>query len=80
MDKNYFATDYMLETVLCVYCLLFINTSYLNIDASKKNLLLNSQNSNTTINSQFMNTQSAENLTGFSETTRQLSDTEEYNF
>lgn len=27
-----------------------------------------------------MNTQSAENLTGFSETTRQLSDTEEYNF
>ena len=26
---NSSATDYMLETILCVYCLLFINTFYL---------------------------------------------------
>jgi hypothetical protein len=84
---SYYATDYMLETVLFVSCLLFINTSYLTIffyknyiDASKNYILLNSQNNNITINSQSMNTQSAENLTGFSETTRQLSDAEEYKF
>ncbi len=28
--KIYSATDYMLETILFVYCLLFINTFYLN--------------------------------------------------
>ncbi len=77
---TYYATDYMLETVLFACCLLFINTFYLCIDASRNNFLLNSENNNTAINSQFMNTQSAENLTGFSETTRQLSDTEEYKF
>jgi len=84
---SYYATDYMLETVFFLSCLLFINTFYLNaflkkkrIDASKNNILLNSQNNEIRINSQFMNTQSAENLTGFSETTRQLSDTEEYKF
>jgi len=27
--NNYFATDYMLETIFFVYCLLFINTFYL---------------------------------------------------
>ena len=48
--KYYFATDYMLETVLFVYCLLFINTFYLyKLDASKKNILLDNQNNNTTI-------------------------------
>src|SRR5664279_645646 len=29
INNNYFATDYMLETVSFVYCLLFINTFYL---------------------------------------------------
>ena len=79
--KDYLATDYMLETVLFVYCLLFINTSYLyKLDASKNNILLNSQNNNTTINLKFMNTQSAENCEGFSETTRQLPETEDSKF
>lgn len=79
-NKNYFATDYMLETVLLVCCLLLINTFYLYIDASKNNILLSSQNNNITINSRFMSTQSAENFRGFSETTRQLPDIEEYKF
>lgn len=77
---SYYATDYMLGTVLFVYCLLLINTFYLYIDASKNNILLNSQNNNITINSLFMSTQSAENLTGFSETIRQISDKEDYTF
>lgn len=73
--KYYFATDYMLETVLFVYCLLFIHTTYLyKLDASRNNILLNSQNNDITISSELMSTQSAENCKGFSETTRQLSD------
>jgi hypothetical protein len=32
---NYFASDYMLETILFQYCLLFINTSYLCREGSK---------------------------------------------
>lgn len=74
--KNYFATDYMLETILLVYCLLFINTFYLyKLDASKNNniILLNSQKNDTTISSKLMDIQSAENCKGFSETARQLS-------
>jgi hypothetical protein len=76
----YFATDYMLETVLeC--CLLFINTTYLyKLDASRNNILLNSKNNNISISSKLMSTQSAENCKGFSETTRQLPDTEDYKF
>lgn len=79
--KYYFATDYMLETVLSAYCLLFIYTAYLyKLDVSKNIFLLNSQNNNIAISSELMNTQSAENCKGFSETTRQLPDTEEYKF
>lgn len=167
--KNYFATDYMLETILFVYYLLFIYTFYLYIlDASRNiyslcearisrisgidqpklknlsprprtsydqyryihspsrseqrvqhkdlvNILLNSQNNNTlnrlylfkliylfstgistiskkkfeinlkpkvlsTISSKLINIQSAENCKGFSETTRQLPDIEDYKF
>jgi hypothetical protein len=79
--NNYFATDYMLETVLFVYCLLFINTFYLyKLDVSKNNILLNSQNNDTTISSKLINTQSAENCKGFSETVRQLPDIEDYKF
>ena len=71
--KNYFAIDYMLETILFVYCLLFINTFYLyKLDASRNNILLNSQNNDITIDSDAMNIQSAENCKGFSETIRQL--------
>nr|YP_007507075.1 intronic ORF at intron 9 of cox1 [Ceratocystis cacaofunesta]YP_009704214.1 LAGLIDADG endonuclease [Ceratocystis fimbriata]YP_009710366.1 LAGLIDADG endonuclease [Ceratocystis albifundus]AFO38127.1 intronic ORF at intron 9 of cox1 [Ceratocystis cacaofunesta]QEN73777.1 LAGLIDADG endonuclease [Ceratocystis fimbriata]QFX74868.1 LAGLIDADG endonuclease [Ceratocystis albifundus] len=71
--KNYFAIDYMLETILFVYCLLFINTFYLyKLDASRNNILLNSQNNDITIDSDPMNIQSAENCKGFSETIRQL--------
>lgn len=42
--------------------------------------LLNSQNKDATISSELMNIQSAENCKGFSETARQLPDTEEYKF
>jgi hypothetical protein len=89
MFNNYFATDYMLGTVFFVYYLLFINTLYLSTNLSicskldvrrKKNILLNSQNSNSTISYMLMNTQSAENCKGFSETVRQLPDTEDYKF
>ena len=86
-SKNYFATDYMLETISFVYCLLFIYTFYLyKLDVSKINLnLLNSQNNNTTISdvrstTKLMDIQSAENCKGFSETTRQLPDLEEDKF
>ena len=42
----------MLETILFVYCLLFINTFYLSkLDVSRNNILLNSQNNDTTISS-----------------------------
>lgn len=82
--KIYSATDYMLETILFVYCLLFINTFYLNpkgLDLSRKNIPLNSQNNDTTILKLFrMNIQSAENCKGFSETVRQLPDIEDYKF
>jgi hypothetical protein len=87
--NNYFATDYMLETVFFVYCLLFINTFYLyKLDVSRKNfilnynktLALNSQKNDITISSRIMNTQSAENCKGFSETARQLPDTEDNAF
>jgi len=88
--KIYSATDYMLETILFVYCLLFINTFYLNassyskrelLDLSRKNIPLNSKNNDTTILKLFrMNIQSAENCKGFSETVRQLPDIEDYKF
>ena len=78
--KYYFATDYMLETVLYMYCLLFINTFYLyKLDVSRNILLLNSQNNDTFISSELIDTQSAENCKGFSETVRQLPDND-YNF
>ena len=81
-SKNYFATDYMLETISFVYRLLFIYTFYLyKLDVSKINLnLLNSQNNNATISPKLMDIQSAENCKGFSETTRQLPDLEEDKF
>jgi Cytochrome C and Quinol oxidase polypeptide I len=79
--KNYFATDYMLETMFFVYCLLFIYTFYLyKLDVSRNNILLNSQNNDITISSKLVNIQSAENCKGFSETTRQLPDTKDYKF
>lgn len=79
--KNYFATDYMLGTVSPVDYLLFINTFYLyKLDVSKNNLLLNSENNNTAISTQLMDTQSAENCKGFSETVRQLPEIEDYKF
>ena len=78
---NYFATDYMLETVLFVYCLLFINTFYLyKLDYSRNNILLNSENNNNAIADLAISTQSAENCKGFSETARRLSDKEDYAF
>lgn len=71
----------MLETVFFVYCLLFINTFYLNkLDVSKNNILLDNQNNNSTISCKLMYTQSAENCKGFSETARQLPDIENYKF
>ena len=82
--NNYFVTDYMLETMFLVFYLLFINTFYLyKIDVSRNmrnSCLLNSQNNNKTMDFMSMNIQSAENCKGFSETVRQLPDTEEYKF
>jgi len=81
INKNYFAIDYMLETVSFVYYLLLINTFYLNkLDVSRNIILLNSENNNTTIGTQLIDTQSAENCKGFSETARQLPDSEDYKF
>lgn len=79
--NNYFATDYMLGTIFFVYCLLFINTFYLyKIDVSENNILLNSENNDTTTSSKLVNIESAENCKGFSETVRQLPDLKEYKF
>jgi hypothetical protein len=81
INRNYFATDYMLETVSFVYCLLFINTFYLyKLDVSRNSLLLNSENNNTTKIQRILDTQSAENCKGFSETARQLPGIEDYKF
>ena len=85
INNNYSATDYMLGTVSLVYCLLFINTFYLyKLDVSRNNILLNSQNNDTTISlgsaTQLMDTQSAENCKEFSETARQLPGSEDYKF
>jgi hypothetical protein len=79
--KSYFATDYMLETVLFMYYLLFIYTFYLyKLDVSRNNFLLNSKNNNIIIRNKLMNTQSAENCKGFSETVCQLPGIEDYKF
>lgn len=81
LNKNYSATDYMLETVSFVYCLLFIYTFYLyKLDVSRNNILLNSQNNDATISLSLMDTQSAENCKGFSETARQLPGSGDYKF
>ena len=85
----YFSTDYMLGTI--EYHLLFINTFYLyKVDASRNNILLNSQNNDTTSLytsaslplriTERLNIQSAENCKEFSETVRQLPDIEDYKF
>ena len=79
--KNFFETDYMLEPIFFVYYLLFIYTSYLiKLDGSRKNILLNSQNNNTTISYKLMNIESAENCKEFSETICQLPEKEESKF
>ena len=79
---NSSATDYMLGTILCVYCLLFIITFYLyKLDVSRNILLLNSENNDTTSsNKELPSIQSAEYCKGFTETVRQLSDIEDYKF
>ena len=70
---NFSATDYMLGTILFVYCLLFINMFYLyKLDVSKNIILLNSENDGTTSLNELTSIQSAENCKGFSETVRQL--------
>lgn len=80
-NKDYSASDYMLETVSFVYCLLFIYTLYLyKLDVSRNNILLNSQNNDRTISLSLMGTQSAENCKGFSETARQIPGSEDYKF
>jgi hypothetical protein len=57
-----FAIDYMLETVVLVYCLQLINTFYLyKLGVSKNNILFNRENNNMQLGETPMNTQSAEN-------------------
>ena len=85
---NYYATDYMLGTILLVNHSLFINTFYLYkapraLDASKVrsySCLLNSQSSDLAVGNITTNIQSAENCKGFSETVRRLPGTEDYKF
>jgi hypothetical protein len=85
INNNYSATDYMLETVSFMCCLLVINTFYFyKLDVSRNCLILNSKNNNTIIShgyaTQLMDTQSAENCKGFSETARQLPEKEDSKF
>ncbi len=94
-NLNYYAIDYMLETIFLVnywlfspyltffLCLILLERDiffyYLRdvLDASGSfNLLLNSETNNETIFNNNMNIQSAENCKGFSETIRQLSDSD----
>ena len=78
---NYFAIDYMLETVFLVYYLLFsINLNlYIDVKGDTSFFTLNSENNDKsdtitpTIGMYRADTQSAENCKGFSETIRQLS-------
>lgn len=86
LNKFYSAIDYMLGTIFLVNYLLFspyysVNKNYLRniLDVSGSfNLLLNSQIDNyTAIKSINANIQSAENCQGFSETIRQLYNSEE---
>jgi hypothetical protein len=81
-NKICFSTDYMLETILSDYNLLFINTFYLyKLDVSRKIFLLNSKNNyNTFYPTDKIKIQSAENCKEFSETVRQLPDIEDYKF
>ena len=80
-NLNYYAIDYMLETIFHfgLYYLLFINAFYLFKDGSKY-ILLNSQNNNTNLSQRLINTQSAENCKEFSETKRQLPEIENHKF
>jgi cytochrome c oxidase subunit 1 len=80
---NYFAIDYMLETILSINYLLFI-LYYLriNLDVSGSlNLLLNSENNNYNLSTLNVDNgiQSAENCKGFSETICQLSNSNNLN-
>ena len=84
----YSAIDYMLGSITLGYCLLFKNSylrNYLDVYPILKNilklsgsfnLLLNSENNNNPIYNNMV-IQSAENCKGFSETVRQLSNSEE---
>lgn len=70
-----YAIDCMLETVFLVYYLLIIilNLSYELVGSGSFNLLIISENNNNSISvNNGINIQSAENFSGFSETTRQL--------
>ena len=74
---DYFAFGYMLETMFLGCCLLCILYYYLfKIDASRNLtfLTIHSQNNNKPVFLTNTNIQSAENCKGFSETTRQISD------
>jgi len=74
---DYFAFGCMLETMFLGCCLLCILYYYLfKIDASRNLTFLTiySQNNNKPVSLTSTNIQSAENCKGFSETTRQISD------
>ena len=74
---NYFAFGYMLETIFLGYCLLYIIYYYLfKLDANRiiQFLSIYSENDNQPVFIKNTDIQSAENCKGFSETTRQISD------
>ena len=75
-NLNYYAFDYMLETMFLEPLLLFMLYYYLlKIDADRRNLLnISSQNGDVSATSNTCsNIQSAENCKEFSETIRQIS-------
>jgi|SRR5690606_8265590 len=75
--SSYFAFGYMLENLFLGYYLLYIIYYYLlKIDAHRilQFLLIYSENDNQPVFVKNTNIQSAENCKGFSETTRQISD------
>ena len=81
--SDYFAFGCMLETMFLGCCLLCISYYYLlKIDASRnsKFLTIHSQNNNKPVFLTNTDIQSAENCKGFSETARQLPDSEDYKF
>jgi hypothetical protein len=74
---GYFAFGYMLETMslgCCLLCILYYYLFKIDADRYLKFLTIHSENDNKPVFLKNTDIQSAENCKGFSETTRQISD------